>query len=227
MTYARWSGVSPARAGFVLRPAPPIRPASELHRPGRPAWGARAASDDCVTSTHGGCRPACSQPLRRVRRVQRHVRAARLERWPAGRRPSPGRAPGRSPTRASGPRRARAGGAPGGSRAFSSAYVSPPSSKTTATAPRRARGLRSNSSWMHRPPGTSASVCVPLLQQAGALGLTAAAPAAPPAGSRPRPSLPAPAAGSRPSAPPSPARRAPSRSSAPRRCDPRSRRGPA
>ena len=161
MTYARCSGVSPrdrrVRRGPV-RPRRRVRVQLE-HRHVRVPRSGRAAAR-CVSTAAGALSASMyAQPLRRVRRVQRHVRAARLEHGQQRDHHLQARAPRRSPPARPAARPARGGGAPAGWPARSAPRsVSASPSKTTATASGVRAACASKSSWMHDSPGYAASV---------------------------------------------------------------------
>ena len=178
MTYARFSGAAPRRR--VVRRSAPLAPRRRrpAHTTRAPAPAARSRSD-ALRQQHrrAGILQHVRQALRGIRRVQRHVGAARLQDAQQRRPPSPASAPGRAPPAPPGPRPARAGGAPAGWRARSA----PVGQRSSAEAPPPPRpGVRaacaSNSSWQQRSARVRrASVRVPRRQQLRALRVARAA----------------------------------------------------
>ena len=146
MTYARFRGATPRSR--VLRRAPPRsarvhRPRHHRRSPSPAASAARSAS--CVTSTAAPASASIErQPLGGIRRVQRHVGAARLEHGQQRRPPSPARAPGRSPRAPPGPtpQRAQVVRQPVGPRVQLARSVSVASVADHRDRVRRARRLR-------------------------------------------------------------------------------------
>ena len=198
MTYARFSGVSPAApgrsAGSAATPRRVQRPPHGTHAPaaGQPAAQRAPAS---AAPAAPRVRQHERQPLRRIGRVQRHVRAAGLEHAQHARPPSPAPRSRHSPTRTSGPtpqprevvrQLVRARVQLARRSALAPRRPPPPRPACAPPAPRRARGC----SRSRRVRGRRR---VPRLQHLRALRLAAAAAARESRALR-RPRRPAPAA---------------------------------